>query len=70
MAKKEKEEEFSYDKAMEDVEKIVNALEEYDGQTSFDKLIADVERAKQLIDKCKACVTDAETRLAKMVDRE
>lgn len=64
MAKKE--EKFSYDEAVKNIQDIVAKLENREQTTGFDEMIADVEKALSLIEKCKATVSDAEAKLNKL----
>lgn len=62
----QKQDTFSYDEAVAQVEAIVARLESRDTQSGFDSMIADVEKALKLIDLCKKNISEAEAKLAKL----
>lgn len=62
----QKQDTFSYDEAVAEVEAIVARLESRDAQSGFDSMIADVEKALKLIDLCKKNISEAEAKLAKL----
>ncbi|MBR3981632.1 MAG: exodeoxyribonuclease VII small subunit [Bacteroidales bacterium] len=58
-----KKEEFSYDKAMQELEEIVARME--DSENSLDNMVADVKRASALIVQCRKKLQDVETDINK-----
>ena len=62
----QKQDTFSYDEAVAQVEAIVARLESRDTQSGFDSMSADVEKALKLIDLCKKNISEAEAKLAKL----
>lgn len=58
-----KKEEFSYDKAMQELEEIVARME--DSENSLDNMVADVKRASTLIVQCRKKLHDVETDINK-----
>ena len=58
-----KKEEFSYDKAMQELEDIVARME--DSENSLDNMVADVKRASALIVQCRKKLQDVETDINK-----
>lgn len=58
-----KKEEFSYDKAMQELEDIVARME--DSENSLDNMVADVKRASTLIVQCRKKLQDVETDINK-----
>jgi len=58
-----KKEEFSYDKAMQELEEIVARME--DSENSLDNMVADVKRASTLIVQCRKKLQDVETDINK-----
>lgn len=58
-----KKEEFSYDKAMQELEEIVARME--DSKNSLDNMVADVKRASTLIVQCRKKLQDVETDINK-----
>ena len=58
-----KKEEFSYDKAMRELEEIVARME--DSENSLDNMVADVKRASTLIVQCRKKLQDVETDINK-----
>ena len=62
----QKQDTFSYDEAVAQVEAIVARLESRDTQSGFESMIADVEKALKLIDLCKKNISEAEAKLAKL----
>ena len=58
-----KKEEFSYDKAMQELEEIVARME--DSENMLDNMVADVKRASALIVQCRKKLQDVETDINK-----
>lgn len=58
-----KKEEFSYDKAMQELEEIVARME--NSENSLDNMVADVKRASALIVQCRKKLQDVETDINK-----
>lgn len=58
-----KKEEFSYDKAMQELEEIVARME--DSENSLDNMVADVKRASALIVQCRKKLQDVEADINK-----
>ena len=58
-----KKEEFSYDKAMQELEEIVARME--DSENSLDNMVADVKRASSLIVQCRKKLQDVEADINK-----
>ena len=58
-----KKEEFSYDKAMQELEEIVARME--DSDNSLDNMVADVKRASVLIVQCRKKLHDVEVDINK-----
>lgn len=58
-----KKEDFSYDKAMQELEEIVARME--DSENSLDNMVADVKRASALIVQCRKKLQDVETDINK-----
>ncbi|MBR4350581.1 MAG: exodeoxyribonuclease VII small subunit [Bacteroidales bacterium] len=58
-----KKEEFSYDKAMRELEEIVARME--DSENSLDNMVADVKRASALIVQCRKKLQDVEADINK-----
>lgn len=58
-----KKEDFSYDKAMQELEEIVARME--DSENSLDNMVADVKRASTLIVQCRKKLQDVETDINK-----
>lgn len=58
-----KKDEFSYDKAMQELEEIVARME--DSENSLDNMVADVKRASALIVQCRKKLQDVETDINK-----
>ncbi|MBR4116051.1 MAG: exodeoxyribonuclease VII small subunit [Bacteroidales bacterium] len=58
-----KKEEFSSDKAMQELEEIVARME--DSENSLDNMVADVKRASALIVQCRKKLQDVETDINK-----
>ena len=59
-------EEFSYDKAMADLEKIVQKIES--GESKIDELTDEVKKAVELIALCKKKLQDLNTDVSKAFD--
>lgn len=60
---------FSYDEAVREINEIVERLESQEMPVGFDGMIADVQKALKLIEKCRASITDAETKLAEITKK-
>lgn len=58
-----KKEEFSYDKAMQELEEIVARME--DSENLLDNMVADVKRASALIVQCRKKLQDVEADINK-----
>ena len=58
-----KKEEFSYDKAMQELEEIVARMES--SENSLDKMVADVKKASALIVQCRKKLQDVEADINK-----
>ncbi len=66
MAEKKK---FSYDDAVSQIQQIVERLESQDMPSGFDGMIADVQKALKLIEQCRGCITEAESKLNEISGR-
>lgn len=67
MANTSKKDKFSYDKSIEEIEKIIERLQTNDNQ-SLDETISDVDKAILLLKQCKTKLTDVNSHLNKLFD--
>ncbi len=63
------EDNFSYDKSLAEIEKILQSLEESDVK-SLEKMMASVEKAMILTQKCKERLCGYEEKFEKMLPKE